>query len=470
MKIVLLFPPFTYSNISGPYLSLPLISGYIKKNSNYDVIQEDINLAIISRMLKDKQLKKRYSELDVQNKKKYNLNLLRFKSFLMRNLIYYNVQEKYWKFLEGLLDFYFSDNTKNFSQKVKEYNWAISDSDLNNTILNKTVDVFTEFLGVEYLKKIIPDEKCIVGFSIAFFGQLLPALTLSRTIKNLFPDSIIVFGGNTNSLICDKIKSYPQLFDIVDYFVLGEGEETFLELAKRIENNKNVDNVNNIIYRDKENEIIYTELKQMNINNAAAPDFTILNNNRYFYNPFSNNLILPLRTSLGCYWNKCSFCTLSLTKYNQREMKLVIEDIKEIINKYNPKDIWFVDLSLSVARQKSIAEALLKNHIKINWRCFARFEEGYTKETCKLLAKSGCFVLSFGLESGNDRVNALMNKGFDLKLAEQVLKNLTDVGIRTSVATIIGFPTEKEAEAEDTFEFLKRNINNISFFRLMFLV
>jgi len=323
-------------------------------------------------------------------------------------------------------------------------------------------------MGEAYFSDIAGKGKKMICFSVSFFSQLLTSLTIAKKLKKINPEIIIVFGGNTNKLIKEKIPEYKRLFEIVDFFVLGDGEETLFNLIKFHKNKDNsvkLEDISNIFYL-KDGKVNFTNEDSFDINNAVSPEYDFYNTNKYYFSSIPNNLLLPMRTALGCYWNKCGFCSLSLAKYRQRKIELLIQDINHVVKKYHPSDIWFVDLSISAERLKLIAAALIENKIKVNWRCFTRFEKGYTPETCRLLAKSGCNVLTFGLESGNDRVNALINKGFELSLAETILANLAFAGIRTSVACVAGFPTETEEEYKDTLKFLEKNRENISYYSI----
>ncbi|MBD3272266.1 MAG: radical SAM protein [Elusimicrobia bacterium] len=176
----------------------------------------------------------------------------------------------------------------------------------------------------------------------------------------------------------------------------------------------------------------------------------------------ASSLLVSLRTSVGCYWNKCAFCSLSLRKYQQRNIDHVLDEFAEVVHRYKPATILLSDLSVSAHRLLQIAEGIIRKRIRVKWEAFARLDTNYTPSLCRILSRSGCTALRFGLESGNQRVENLMNKGHDLKEVPSVLENLHRAGIYTSVTAIMGFPTETVGELMDTVNFLKANSRNLS--------
>jgi radical SAM superfamily enzyme YgiQ (UPF0313 family) len=75
---------------------------------------------------------------------------------------------------------------------------------------------------------------------------------------------------------------------------------------------------------------------------------------------------------------------------------------------------------------------------------------------CKLLEKSGCKLITFGVESASQRVLNLMNKGIEFKLAKKVLKKIYDTNIIVSSTYMIGYPNERDYEANKTLRYLKK--------------
>lgn len=448
MKVFLIYPHLILINAQTPHLAIPLLASYLRRHARHEVIEIDLNIKIINGLLKTVPL--------------INFRLF-IKSLMSRYRILFNSQGSIEKLVKQILRQYFKSNGINdidASLIIEDY-WQVANEDMINAIQGKKEDPLLKFLGEDYFENHFKTGSCIVGLSISYFTQFLPALSIARIIKATNPKAYIVLGGNTIRLIEHKILKTPSLFSVVDSFVVDEGEESIVNLADAIETNGPIHRVPNLIYLNG-NKIEKNIESPFDIRNAPAPDFRILKNHNYLSPRFPRRLTLPLRTTVGCYWNKCAFCTLSLRKYQQRGINQVLDDISFVVEKYRPTSIRIADLSVSANRLLRIAEGIIERGIRIKWEAFARLDKNYTFSVCRKLSHSGCAALMLGLESGSQRIEDLMNKGHNLKEIPVVLRNLHRAGIYTSLGVIVGFPSETEAEFRETAHFLKTNSRNIT--------
>jgi radical SAM superfamily enzyme YgiQ (UPF0313 family) len=105
--------------------------------------------------------------------------------------------------------------------------------------------------------------------------------------------------------------------------------------------------------------------------------------------------------------------------------------------------------------------AELVKPLNIYWTCQLRPTKEFTYDTLKILRESGLTVIMWGIESGNDRILKLINKGTVSKEIEQVLSDSNKAGIKNIAYMLFGFPTETKEEFLETIYFLKRNQENI---------
>jgi radical SAM superfamily enzyme YgiQ (UPF0313 family) len=215
--------------------------------------------------------------------------------------------------------------------------------------------------------------------------------------------------------------------------------------------------VPNFRYRDPSGRIRVNESHTIeDINVLPTPSFEDLDLDAYF----NSARIVPLLTSRGCYWNRCAFCSDHFTfgsKYRERDMDRVIEDIKKLHHDHNMKSIVFTDQAIRAHRIDQLSDALLKEDLDISWVTFIRLEKGFTKSLFDNAFKAGCRIISVGLESGSQRVLDLMEKGITIDTATKIIKNAHDSGIWVNVFTIIGFPGETAEDARMTTEFMVQN-------------
>ena len=190
------------------------------------------------------------------------------------------------------------------------------------------------------------------------------------------------------------------------------------------------------------------------MNNLSEPDYTDLNLNLY-------KVPRPVlyQSTRGCYWNKCAFCihTFSNKKYRVRKLESCLVDLKNLVTKYSPEFVIFIDLAIPAKRIKKISEWIIENKLKFKWFSFIRFDLDFDYEILKLMKEAGCDRLFFGLESYSEEVLKNINKGYNLKHVEKLIDDCYNLNIKLIVSTICGLPGESEKDALKTLNFLLKN-------------
>ncbi|MFA6888126.1 MAG: B12-binding domain-containing radical SAM protein [Candidatus Woesearchaeota archaeon] len=183
----------------------------------------------------------------------------------------------------------------------------------------------------------------------------------------------------------------------------------------------------------------------------TVPDFSDYPPSDYL----SRELIIPLKTASSCYYKQCAFCThYAKTPY----IEFPIETIKQVILNTKTKHVFFIDDMIKKERLKELAVIL--KPLSVNWWC-------QLKPTVELkgifpeLYDAGLHTVSWGVESGSQRILDLMNKGTTVSGVQEILKESHDAGIKNAVYAMFGFPTETKEEFFDTLNFLKENKDNI---------
>ena len=190
------------------------------------------------------------------------------------------------------------------------------------------------------------------------------------------------------------------------------------------------------------------------IRKNGLPDYTYIGNHKYLLPD-----TLYLRTSIGCYWNKCKFCTQALNKYKHRSVEVIVNDMIKMSEKYRCNFIYLSDESVPFIKVAKIADLIMKKRVNILWTTYSRFETKFSMDLCKKIIRSGCDMLSFGLESANQRVNDLMNKGVNIATVIENLNVFRKLRFGCAIGAIIGFPGETEQEMHHTADFLNSYIN-----------
>jgi len=280
------------------------------------------------------------------------------------------------------------------------------------------------------------------------FGITATSLELSRAnkfaqlIKNKFPNSKTILGGAGTST--DEFVDWS----VVDSICKGEAEKTILDIVDDVKNNKL--------------RHIYNGDPVMDLDSLPLPARDLLGDNQggniFSYNRhYTEGQTTILLTSRGCSFN-CSFC--SVPKFHMhgkpvryRSAKNVLYEIENVIENFGIKQFRISDdmFTQNLQHVKDFCNVVAP--LKIAWRISARAKP-FSMETAKMLKKAGCKEISFGIESFDDNVLKLLNKGTNSKDNIKAINICNDVGLTARILMMIGVPGQ-------TKNTVKININTL---------
>lgn len=255
-----------------------------------------------------------------------------------------------------------------------------------------------------------------------------------------------------------------------DYYIQGYGEIPLCELFKQLDESNPVDGVPGIVFPKGDNEIV--ENPPLFTRPSVTPNFDGLPIDLYYKYPdewgkfkpedegVDKILVLPLKLNYNCPMN-CAFCICSgdsfrkLTWMNSDEVAKAIKKLKE---RYNTPYFMFMDdiFNISKSWTNKMTDAFIRHDLNIMWSDCA-FGRNLDRSLIQKIRKSGAVRLVWGLESGSERMQTLINKKIKFPEMEQILKWSHEAGIYNSIEMIAGLPHEKDEDVEDSIEFLKRN-------------
>lgn len=212
----------------------------------------------------------------------------------------------------------------------------------------------------------------------------------------------------------ETFKLFPQ-FDIG---VIGEGEDTIIELLHCLSRKeKSLTSINGIIFRNNDG-ILKTDDKTtlVDMDRLPLPAWDLLpsfpNAYRMSIAGTTSNKSTSIITSRGCP-GKCTFCDKSVfgSKFRAHNADYVIRMFEYLINNYGIKDFIVCDENFTVdhKRLKQIYQTLIKNNYNITWSCAGRVDM-VNPEILKLMKKAGCWQMAYDIESGSPRILKIMKK------------------------------------------------------------
>jgi len=332
------------------------------------------------------------------------------------------------------------------------------------------VKLVDNLLCPDYEKAILretADALCL-GISVLTGPHIGAAVRISKAVKKLRPELPIVFGGWHASLATDQTLGEP----FVDAIVRGQGELTLLELAQRIADKRDWHGVRGLSFKDKEVKIVHEpERAVANVNDLPAPAYHLADPG--IYAAVSGVRQLAYTSSVGCPY-QCNYCTDQVfykRRFNAYRVERVINDLTELVPRYNIEHVPLFDSNFLVDRKRAvaIAKGIVESGTKFQWdfQTSTDFLALMSEDDVRLLAESGVHHIGFGTESASQEVLALMNKRFQhVEQMVETARKTNLAGIHVVFNIILGYPGETDAHRQQTFRIMSdiaKEYWNVSF-------
>jgi radical SAM superfamily enzyme YgiQ (UPF0313 family) len=339
-----------------------------------------------------------------------------------------NIQSFHYLYEQTQIDFWASN---------RYFYWNTNEN-FEKYILPYTKDLFDEIL-----LDIVRGDPKVVGFSL-YDTNIYASLYLIKELRFLLPYVCIVVGGP------GAISNGHLLFNNINYKFVGESEEVFINFLE------------NIPTTYEFGKTIGTTDSKLNLDVYPYPDYSDYNLNNY-----EHSQGVSIETSRGCVAD-CSFCAEThFWKFRSMTPERVVDEIKYQQEKLGVHRFWFVDslVNGNLKNFQKLVDLILENNIKMSWNSYARCDGRMTLDFLKKVAQSGCTCLSYGVESGSQKVLHDMRKKIEIWEIENNLRDTKLTGIFVHVNWMLGFPTEEPIDCLHSIQLLAncRNfIDNIS--------
>jgi anaerobic magnesium-protoporphyrin IX monomethyl ester cyclase len=290
---------------------------------------------------------------------------------------------------------------------------------------------------------------------IASMTPTIPsALKSARVAKEAYPDAKVIMGGPHATFADKEILTEEAAVDLV---VRGEGEETLLELAQHAPKLEKLDEIKGITFRNN-GQIIQTPNRPFiqNLDELPRPSYKSIPIERY---EIYGKKMLPIMTSRGCPF-QCSFCVASQifgAKFRARSPKNVVDELEWLRDEYGAEGVSFHDDTLTLDRKRimDICDEMINRKIGLSWGCQTRVDQ-VSKEVLAKMRKAGCNEVSFGVESGCQRILDAVHKRVSIEQCEEAIKWAKNEGIFVAVSTIVGYPGETKETMQQTLDLIHR--------------
>ena len=339
----------------------------------------------------------------------------------------------------------------------------LAENNFDVSILDQFARGYSIERTLEWIKREDPD---ILGFStITTAGTGITSAEIARRVKEEINPNVKILFGNYHATFNDFriLNKYPY----IDACIRGEGENTLLEVAEKIEKRKGFEDIRGVTYRDN-GRIIKNDDRPLieNIDILPFPNRGLLGNVEYKNKVEGLDLSIgkfsSMASSRGCAF-KCSFCSSSMFwgKWRPRSPKNIIQELSFLEEQGYTNLLWVDDnFTLNEKRLMELSVLVKKEKLDFNWMAEGRVTQS-SIELLSAMKQMGCKILSFGVESGSQRILEWYNKSINLKQVYDAIKNSNKVGIDMILANfIVGAPIETRREIDETLNFsLKLDID-----------
>lgn len=273
----------------------------------------------------------------------------------------------------------------------------------------------------------------------AMTPTITSALDIARNVKKYSSNIKVILGGVHASLLP---KETWQVCPEIDTIVVGEGDKAILDV------------LNNDL------KGICHDSSEIELDDLPFLGYHLLEWGKYKPHPPHGRKMpwLPMLTSRGCVY-QCGFCSNGVfgKKYRGQSTLRVVDEIIYLQRRFGVKEIAFYDdvFTLRKGRAYGIADEILKQGIKLSWTCETRVDL-VDEELLKIMKRAGCYSISYGLESGSQKILDIINKNITLEQSEKAVAMTKKAGIQTIGYFMIGSPEETPETIRETIEFSKK--------------
>lgn len=306
---------------------------------------------------------------------------------------------------------------------------------------------------------LLADRPQVVGI----YTNLMTKLNVLRLIRFIRQEpslqaTKIVLGG-------PEVRNHalPFLQQQADVIVLGEGEQTMLELVQWLagEPGCTLAQIDGIAYLDEQGHLCQhrERSKLKNLDELPLPNRLSVDLQLYFdaWKERHGVSTLSVSTMRGCPYS-CKWCSRAVygQSYRRRSAAAVADEIAWIKEHYRVDSLWFVDDVFTVSHKwlEEFTQEVTNRNLVMPYECITRADR-MNEAVILLLRASGCFRVWIGAESGSQKVIDLMDRRVEVKQVRDMIRLARQHGLQAGTFIMVGYPGETKEDIYETVHHLK---------------
>ena len=270
--------------------------------------------------------------------------------------------------------------------------------------------------------------------------------------------SLVVVGGPDPANYLDEYLSRG-----ADVIAIGEGELTLQELVPHLRKHgpRHLENIQGIVFRNGDGEIVRTEPRPLiaDLDAQPFPDRGAIDQHAYVnvWREHHGQGSVSLITARGCPFT-CTWCSHSVFGYSHRRRTPanVVEEVEHIVSTYQPDLLWYADDVFTINHKWlfEYADRMEQRGFRLPFETISR-EDRLNEEVIRTLARLGCYRLWIGAESGSQKVLDAMKRRTNAERVRGMVHLLQKYGIEVGMFIMLGYDGEERHDLEETVEHLK---------------
>ena len=296
----------------------------------------------------------------------------------------------------------------------------------------------------------------LLGLSCTTSGYL-DAIRIATMAKEKYPWIKTVFGGPHISALREKILAGD---GVVDYAVIGEGEETLTELVNL--DGGDPGSIAGLVYRDREGLVRFSGFRKsaITLDDLPFPAYEKLEGYPHAYTlPLFNYPRTPNAScisSRGCPY-ACSYCDRSVFRRSFRfnSAEYMYRHLQYLKERFGVRHINFYDdlFTFNPKRVEAFCRMMIDQPLGMTFNCAVRAET-VNPDLLKLMKAAGCWMISLGIETGDEQLLKRHRQNVDLDVMARTIRDIKKAGIRVKGLLMMGLPGESEETIKNSMNYV----------------
>jgi anaerobic magnesium-protoporphyrin IX monomethyl ester cyclase len=318
----------------------------------------------------------------------------------------------------------------------------------------------------------VPAGADVIGLTVVFTHEWPAAVVLLEKLRRRFPSATLVVGG-------EHVTSLPEfslLTSRADVAVMGEGEETIVELVRAVRAKKPLAAIAGLAWRQGDAAHVNPRRERTRAVDAIAPpdwdSFALrtYHQHRFVGGMYSSRMTVPILATRGCPY-QCTYCSspnMWLPRWIPRDPIAVVDEIEGYVKKYGAGNFPFQDLTAIVQKSwiKTFCEEIIRRGLDIQWQLpTGTRSEAIDPEVARLLKRSGMTSMAYAPESGSEETRRLIKKKMSTPRLYESVDAAVSAGLNVAVFMVIGFPHDRDHHLAENLPFLdelaRRGVSDI---------